>query len=287
MCQVWKQLKIRLRVSETTALISWLDRSATKTVRHSDLCNAVFGHDNGSNSSPSSSRALKSGSMSSRPNDQTPPPPLLLPLPPPAPHKLQARRALAMSMGDSSSIITASGRNRACPALPGRKNKKDAQRRQQPGGGGAPASASDGRKRQHIAPRFENKAAWNWQGRALPKEGVGEKGELDKLDGGSRGDGGAGLGVGAPAVHEPGRVVRRCGSAGVPSGSGGMRGGVLKAGGEAIVAEKTRIEKRLKELHKERANVLRRKKWIECWADDRAGNRNRNNNSNSNSACAS
>lgn len=65
-----------------------------------------------------------------------------------------------------------------------------------------------------------------------------------------------------------------------------MRGGVLKAGGEAIVAEKTRIEKRLKELHKERTNVLRRKKWVECWADDRAGDRNRNN-SRSNSACAS
>ena len=67
-----------------------------------------------------------------------------------------------------------------------------------------------------------------------------------------------------------------------------MRRGVLQASGEAIVAEKMRIEKRLKELHKERATVLRRKKWVECWADDRAGNRSRSiNSSSNNTACAS
>ena len=262
-------------MSETTALISWLDRSATKTVLHSDLCNAVFGRDN--NNSPG--RALKSSPMPSRPKDQP-----LLPLPPPAPRTIQARRALAMSTGDSCSIITASGRNQACPVLPGRR-MKDAQRLKR-------ASDASGKKREVIAPYFENKAVWNWQGRTLPKEGVREEVRKDKLGGsrgGSGGDskggrgggGGTGSGLGAPAVHEVGRVVRRCGSAGVASGSGRMRGGVLQASGEAIVAEKIRIERRLKELHKERTTVLRRKKWVECWADDRAGNRN------SSSACAS
>lgn len=285
-------------MSETTALISWLDRSATKTVQHADLCDAVFGRHN--NDSSPGNRTPKSGSVSSRPKDQRPPPLLL---PPPAPHKLQARKALAMSVGDSCSIITASGRNRACPALPGGKNKNFAQRRQQHGGG-APAS---GRKRQHLAPYFKKKTAWNWQGRALPKKDVCEEGGRDKLGGGGGGGGvsssggggggdggggggggGAGSDLGTPAAHEVGRVVRRCGSADVPSGSGGMRRGVLQASGEAIVAEKMRIEKRLKELHKERTTVLRRKKWVECWADDRAGNRNKSiNTSSNNTACAS
>lgn len=258
-------------MSETAALVAWLDRSDTKTVQHSDLCSAVFGGDNnsGNNSSPSKV-APKSGLFSPQQKETS----RLLP-PPPAPHILQARRALAMSLGDSCSSITASGRKKLCPSLPG-QNKKDSLKRQQRGGGGS------GEKKELCVPYFENKAAWNWQGHALPKNGIRREGGNYKLGdaysgggGGRDGGGGSCVDGGVRAVHEVSRVNRRCGSAGVGSGDRMKGGAVLQASGEAIVAEKARIEKRLKELNKERATVLRRKKkWVECWADNRAGSRN-------------
>lgn len=98
--------------------------------------------------------------------------------------------------------------------------------------------------------RLASKTAWNWQGHPP-----------------AAGDRNPEFGEGyRKKSSEPG--------SGDPPGSGVAPvrfRGVLKASGEAIVAEKARIEKRLKEVQRERALLLREKKRVECWRDTTTG----------------
>eukprot|EP00903_Cladosiphon_okamuranus_P019599 g18025.t1 len=199
--QVWRELKINLRTSETKALVAWLDRSTTKKLHASDLCDTIFGVD--------AAAASTRGKKSNRHAQPLPPPPR-------KPHVLQAQKSTALANGVSSCDL-------ACPPrLPARTKQEihgEGERRQQHAGSGT--------------------VAWNWQGRRGSSAAAGatrdkERRNVDKEKAGK--------------FHGVGGV----------SGVESMRyGGVLQAGGEAVIAEKARIEKRLKELQRERALLLR------------------------------
>lgn len=211
--KVWRELKINVRTSETNALVAWFDRSNTKKLHASDLCDAIFSPDAG---------AISFGGKSSRRGKP-------LPLPPRKPHVLQAQKSAALANGVSSCDL-------ACPPrLPPRAQEEvhgGAERRQQHTGSG--------------------KVAWNWQGRR-----------------------GSSAAAGATRHKEGGNVdkEKRSKFYGGEGGSGGgpaRFGGVLQAGGEAFVAEKARVEKRLKELQRERAVLFREKSGLgrgRCWEE--------------------
>ncbi|CAM9530636.1 unnamed protein product, partial [Hapterophycus canaliculatus] len=217
--QVWRELKISLRGSDTNALVAWFDRSTTKKLRCHDLCDAVFG---GGGSGSIHSRRSSDPAPISRKRDQ--------PLPqPPKPHVLQARRSAALAMGTSSCLD-------ACPDAP------------------VPASGKAQRKRRQPLEKpqqFGDKVAWNWQGRPPPAAAPNQDPGRDGLAGHENG---GGVGAGATVGGSP-----------RSSGAPVRYGGVLRASGEAVVAEKARIEKRLKELRRERAALLREKNVVECW----------------------
>lgn len=188
--------------------MAWFDRSTTKKLYASDLCDAIFGAD---------AAASSFREKLNRPS---------LPPPPRKPHVVQAQRSAALAGGNSCC-------NLACPPrLPARAHEDchgAPERRQQMGG---------------------NKVAWNWQGRrgsSAAEGGTRKKGggDADKGQHGKLGGGGGG------------------------SRGGPVRfGGVLQAGGEAVVAEKARIEKRLKDIQRERALLLRAKNGPgKCWEE--------------------
>ncbi|CAM9441307.1 unnamed protein product, partial [Ascophyllum nodosum] len=203
--QVWRELKITLRRSEVAALVDWLGRGATDTVRISDLCNAVFGE--GGNTTSRSSVAS--------PRRQNHPL-----LPPPRPRHLQAQRSTALAMGKSISAALRSPA-RKCAAPPPLESKKVWNYRQK-----WPSGVTESRR-----------------GRAVPSLAAATR----------------------PEGPGNGRDERRCESVGVDSdggcGRGVSNGAALPADGRDVVAtEKMMIERRLKELQQEKANLLRRKK---------------------------
>lgn len=101
--------------------------------------------------------------------------------------------------------------------------------------------ASPERRRQQIE---SGKIAWNWQGRRVSSAAAGATRHKEG---------------GEYTVKDEKRVIHGGGARG-SAGEGPVRSrGVLHAGGEAVVAEKARIEKRLKELQRERAMLLREK----------------------------
>lgn len=223
--------------------MAWLDRSATDRIHPSDLCKAVFGGN--------TCKIQRSSLAPSRQKNNPLPPP-------PKPHVLQARRSASLAMGGSSSTVAATGGYQpglvpAYPPLPELKTRKIRGR----------GRDADRRKRKDR-PYSENGVALNWDGRYCQEQDTG--GEL-KLDGS------VATVSGAPVGREGVNLARRCGSAGAESRV--MRGGVLQANGEAVVAEKARIERRLKELQQEKARVMREKKWVEC----SEGQRNRRHSS--------
>ncbi|CAM9371727.1 unnamed protein product, partial [Scytosiphon promiscuus] len=217
--QVWRELKISLKGSETKALVAWFDRSTTKRLRRSDLCGAVFG---GGGSRSVHNRRLSGPALASRKTDQSLPQP-------PKPHVLQARRSAALAMGTSSCNLA------ACPVTASEKDPRNLQ----------PAGKPQG---------LEGKTAWNWQGRPPPAAAPDREPRRRNATMCVPGGGGAGTGDGATnGDSAPGSIAP-------------VRfGGVLQVSGEAVVAEKARIERRLKELQRERASLLREKNVVRCW----------------------
>ncbi|CAM9876571.1 unnamed protein product [Ectocarpus sp. 12 AP-2014] len=208
--QVWRELKICLRTSETKAVVAWLDRSTTKKLHTSDLCDAVFGvsssgHDCNGNSPPGLLAPNNLGERHSKPR--------------PKPHVVQAHRSAALAMGATSSGSSSEDSGSiAYPPLP-LPSKKD--------------------RREAAAKKFDRRAAWNWQGPAADAV-------ARRVDPASKDEGSNKL---------------------VAGGGGGWTGGDggSAASGDAVVAEKARIEKRLKELRREKALLLREKNGTECW----------------------
>lgn len=204
-CKVWRELKIPLRTSETKALVAWLDRSTTKKLHASDLCDAIYGTDPGASS------------FHEKQNRQP------LPSPPRKPHVVQAQKSAALANGESSC---------SPPRAPFRAKGEN-----------------------HGAPERDGKVAWNWQGRRGSSAAAGAT--RDKEEGGD--------------MHKEkgGKLLRGGGRGGHGAAGAPVRfGGVLQAGGEAVVAEKARIEKRLKELHREKALLLHEKNGLgRCWKE--------------------
>ncbi|CAM9607524.1 unnamed protein product [Pylaiella littoralis] len=213
--QIWRELKISLRKSETKALVAWFDRSTANRLHYADLCDAIFGRSSAGPDALYSSRKQEER----RPLQQAPP----------RPHVLQAQRSAALALGESSSSSNSS----VAYATPLRTSMQELKR--------LAAEKDD---------RLASKTAWNWQGHPP-----------------AAGDRNPEFGEGyRKKSSEPG--------SGDPPGSGVAPvrfRGVLKASGEAIVAEKARIEKRLKEVQRERALLLREKKRVECWRDTTTG----------------
>lgn len=151
-------------------------------------------------------------------------------------------------MGGRSGDVTASGRYDPCSLLP-LKRKEETPQRHAPGA-----------KLWYASPRLKSKTAWNWQGEARQHQGTisGPKGVINPI-----------AAVPGPAGCGGSSVERRCDSAG--GAVRVKRGGVLQASGEAIIAEKSRIGRRLKELQLERAKLLREEKSTECWAEGGGG----------------
>lgn len=201
--------------------MAWFDRSTTRRLNYTDLCDTIFGRN--------SARADALSSSRKRTEQQ-----LLLQQAPPKPHVLQAQRSAALALGEScgNSIISSSGVARP-PPLPARVqelNRLAAEKQQRLGG----------------------KTVWNWQGRPPAAAAAGARHQELGAAEGKKNDAPGGGGSGAPGSG-PAAPVRF--------------GGVLKASGEAIVAEKARIEKRLKEVQRERALLLRDKDRVECWRE--------------------
>lgn len=227
MSQAWRDLKIGLRTSETKAVVAWFDRSTTKKLHTSDLCNAVFGasrsgHDCNGNSPPGLPAPNNPGERHSKPR--------------PKPHVVQAHRSAALAMGATSSGSSSDDSGSiAYPPLP-LPSKKD--------------------RREAAAKKFDRRAAWNWQGPAA-----------DAVD--QRVDpGGKNEGSDKPVAGGGGGWTGGDGGSAVSRGAAPLRlGGVLQASGEAVVAEKARIEKRLKELRREKALLLREKNGMERWGE--------------------
>lgn len=230
--KVWRELKINLRRSETTTLVSWFDRDATRAIHPSDLCNAVFADNNNDNKSRKSSSAR----YSFRPKDQPLPPP-----PKPAQHVIQAQRSAALALGNNSRDIAGAAGHQPCPPLPRAEQEQNILQPPGPGGKGGGCG-----ERPKGAPYFENKIAWNWQG------------PTQNQDGNEREEDASGKPVGDPHGQLLGAVGSPCfvGNSGVAL----KRGGISQASGETIVAEKIRIERRLTELKQERRKLLREKK---------------------------
>lgn len=69
--KVWKELKIPVRQSETTALVGWLDKSGRDRVEHTDLSLAVFGNGHLSQklSNDDISRSSSAGQLVARQKD--------------------------------------------------------------------------------------------------------------------------------------------------------------------------------------------------------------------------
>eukprot|EP00752_Nemacystus_decipiens_P004820 g4387.t1 len=211
--QVWRELKIHLRTSETKALVAWFDRSTTNKIHASDLCEAIYGTPD-----------VGASSFREKINRQPPP------QPPRKPHIVQAQKSAALANGGSScspprAPVRAQGEHHGAP-----------ERRPQIGDG---------------------KIAWNWQGRR-------------------------GSSAAAGAVRDKGgaNTDKKPLQRGVHGAAGGpvRFGGVLQAGGEAVVGEKARIEKRLKELQRERAMLLREKNGLaRCWEERGGGGRTSSN----------
>lgn len=208
--QVWRELRISLRTSETKGLVAWFDRGTTGKLRSSDLCDAVFGR-----------RPSRESTADHRQRQEQ----RRLPPPPRKPHVLQAQRAAALAMGESSAS-GASGVGGYPVRLP------------------APGGARERRRR--AANKRDDRIAWNWQGRAS-----------------------AAAAPAAAAAGEGHRQERVENVSGIAAGSKPRGGGagLLRASGEAVVAEKARIERRLRELQQERASLLREKRGVECWAE--------------------
>lgn len=201
--KVWRELKIHLRTSETKALVAWFDRSTTRKLHASDLCDAIYGTDTGASSFQEK-------------NDRQPPP-----LPPRNPHEIQAQKSASLANGESSC---------SPPRAPARTQEEERKRRPEIG---------------------DSKIAWNWQGRRGSSAAAGSTRNKDggKTDNVKRG-----------------KLLR----GGIGGGAPVRFGGVLQRSGEAVVAEKARIEKRLKELHRERALLLREKNGLgmgRCWEE--------------------
>lgn len=151
---------------------------------------------------------------------------------PPRPHVLQAQRSAALALGENCHSSLIS--SVSCPPpLPARVQK---------------LKRLAGEKQQRLG----GKAAWNWQGRP-PAAGA----RNPEFGGGD-----------VIKSSEPGDVGDAPGS----SVAAPVRfGGVLKASGEAVVAEKARIERRLNEVQREKALLLRQKKRGECWRETTPG----------------
>lgn len=204
--------------------MAWLDRSTTKRLHYTDLCDAIFGRNSARPDALSSSR------------QQTKQQQLLLQQVPPKPHVLQAQRSAALALGESSSNsggVPSSGVAYP-PPLPARVQELN-------------RLAAEKQK------RLGGKTAWNWQGR--PPAAAAAEARHQELGGGEGKKNSDPGGSGAP----------------VPGPTPVRLGGILKASGEAIVAEKARIEKRLKEVQRERALLLRDKNRMECWREESAG----------------
>ncbi|CAN0385525.1 unnamed protein product [Ectocarpus sp. 8 AP-2014] len=215
--QVWRELKICLRKSETKAVVAWLDRSTAKKLHTSDLCDAVFGvsrsgHDCNGSSPPGLLAPNNPGERHSKPR--------------PKPYVVQAHRSAALAMGATSSGSSSEDSGSiAYPPLP-LPSKKD--------------------RREAAAKKLDRRAAWNWQGPAADTV-------AQRVDPGGKNEG--------SNKHVAG------GGGGWTGGDGGSA-----ASGEAVVAEKARIEKRLKELRREKALLLREKNGIESAGGSGGGN---------------
>lgn len=182
--------------------MAWFDRSTTRKLHASDLCDAIYGTDTGASSFQEK-------------NDRQPPP-----LPPRKPHEMQAQKSASLANGESSC---------SPPRAPARTQEEK-------------------KRRPEIG---DSKIAWNWQGRRGSSAAAGS---TRNKDGGKTDD------------VKRGKLLR----GGIGGGAPVRFGGVLQAGGEAVVAEKARIEKRLKELHRERALLLREKNGLgmgRCWEE--------------------
>lgn len=123
------------------------------------------------------------------------------------------------------------------------------------GGAASNNSAPQHGQRAGTVPAFVNSNIWNWQGRTgqpYQRQRGAQGGEVHAPAAGS------GLGGTAPITQgkEMATIPRRHGN--TVGGDWARRGAVLQAGGKAIVAKKTQIQRWLKELEEERAHLLRR-----------------------------